>query len=278
MKKIIIVPIFLIVTLSVFSQNSSEIASLIKAAQDSMQNKKYKVAWRILDGCAAISDDTATIASLQSTLYKKAIDDGFEAYRQRQFDMAVMYYSDVAVDDTALVCGPYWVSNAKRMKLLNKVNGVVHMSALTTMLASAVNDTYLTSVDEYESLFKNTVNILCENMNKKGRKENAPFLHAVQDAVTMKWGYADQEQTILIPCEFDRIVSDFNYGLAVVVKDGIYGFLHESGLSTYNMSDKSTYQAGVEPIKGLIKDDMKITINNTTFEDFYKELQRKISY
>jgi len=170
MKKIIIVPIFLIVTLSVFSQNSSEIASLIKAAQDSMQNKKYKVAWRIFDGCAAISDDTATIASLQSTLYKKAIDDGFEAYRQRQFDMAVMYYSDVAVDDTALVYGPYWVSNAKRMKLLNKVNGVVHMSALTTMLASAVNDTYLTSVDEYESLFKNTVNILCENMNKKRQK------------------------------------------------------------------------------------------------------------
>ena len=277
MKKIIIVPIFLIVTLSVFSQNSSEIASLIKAAQDSMQNKKYKVAWRILDGCAAISDDTATIASLQSTLYKKAIDDGFEAYRQRQFDMAVMYYSDVAVDDTALVYGPYWVSNAKRMKTMAKIIGLVDLSTLTSGLAGAINSAKLTrkiSIDKYELLFKKIRDWRVDEKQKEGAKDGKPFLYAVKDAVTMKWGYADQEQTILIPCEFDRIVSDFNYGLAVVVKDGIYGFLHESGLSVYNMSDKSTISTGIEGLSIT----PSISINNTTYEEFYKDLQHKITY
>ncbi len=74
----------------------------------------------------------------------------------------------------------------------------------------------------------------------------------------MKFGYIDKSGKEVVPCIYSGYGLDFSEGLAVVQKDGIFGFVDKEGNSTFDIQSeevKNVVQAKIEEKEKLRKEE-----------------------
>ena len=202
---------------------------------------------------------------------------GYNCYMQQNFNDALIIYN--AID--SMMGGlkkPHWLDIAKEYTIEKKLVATVEI----TLLAGAFMETIgkarpikKMSVSTYADMMEKFLSIYLDQQceQRKDRIENVKaiypdsigFLKSFRDSTNGKWGFCDMNDVLLIPCEYDEILSNWNRGYTVVKKDGIYGFLHYSGKSIFNLT---------------LKEGDSVTINGQTYKtlvDPFRLIQERMS-
>lgn len=276
-----------------YSQNSKVVLGMLKNAKDSIAANRFESASRILDGAAVYGIYIDSIAYWRDVMKKKGIDLSYEKYKERSFDMSMKYIQDVYGNDSCFWGDYYWIDIAKEMCISKRVAAFYDLALkvkllgglvipekiskeqyiqkiLNTILEYKRSDNY---IRQYETMLKS---MKTNDIEIKESCLDASSLFAFQDEETKKWGYKDSHGIMLIPCEYDSIVTEFKLGTAIVQKDGIYGFLHVTGISTFNMTDSSSYDTTGGNNKTL--PEFKIGDKNISMKDYLENIQKRMTY
>ena len=263
--------LFILCSSYVHSQNKIVVLEMIKNARDSIAENRFESASRILDGASVYNIYADSIAYWRNEMIKKGIDLSYEKYKERLFDMSMKYFQDVMGNDTSEVVNYYWMTIAPKMCFTKRVGAAVDLSEKAQIIGHFVQQLKRRiSKEKYLMILKATLTL----EEKKGNDVNASFLLPSQDETTKKWGFKDSKGVLLIPYEYDEIISEFKYGIAIVKQNGIYGYLHVTGLSTFNMSEASSWNTvGNE---ALITPN--INVGGKTVKEFLEEIQNLVTY
>lgn len=195
---------------------------------------------------------------------------GYKCYMQQKFNDAITIYN--AID--SMMGGmekPYWVDIAKEYTIEKKLVATIEITSLAAAYMETIGkarprkimsgNTYADMVEKFLSIY---LDQQCEQRRERGANVKAiypdsiGFLKPFRDSTSGKWGFCDMHDVLLIPCEYDEILSNWDRGYTVVKKDGTYGFLHYSGKSIFNLTlnegdsvtiNGKTYNTLVGPFK-----------------------------
>lgn len=275
MKKLLLF-CFILCSSYAYSQNSKVVLGMLKNAKDSIAANRFESASRILDGAAVYGVYLDSISYWRNVMKRRGIEQSYEKYKERSFDMAMKYYQDVMGKDSNEVVNYYWMSIAPKMCLTKRIIASVILAQKGQLLGQFIRQHVKRKIskDEYVTILEAILKV--EEM--KGNNVDVSFLHAFQDETTQKWGFKDSHGIVLIPYDYDAIVSEFKAGLAIVKKDGIFGFLHLSGMSTFNMNDSSAWNTlgNDEHIKEHVAPTAKL--GDKTIKEYFEEIQKEVTY
>lgn len=264
--------LFILCSTFVHSQNRTIVLDMIKNARDSIVENRFGGASRILDGAAVYGIYSDSITYWKKEMKKKGINLSYEKYKERSFDLSMKYFQDVIGNDSSEMANYYWIDIASKMCFTKRVVGAVNLSLKGQLLGQFIQQHIKRKIskDKYLMIFDAILKV--EEM--KGNDVDASFLISSQDETTKKWGFKDPKGVVLIPYEYDEIISEFKSGIAIVKQDGIFGFLHLTGLSTFNMSNASSWNTvGNE---ALVTPNIKL--GDKTVKEFFEEIQNLVTY
>lgn len=257
-----------------YSQNSVIVLEMLKNAKDSIAANKFRSASRILDGATVYGVYNDSILYWRKELKRKGLALSYKKYKEQSFDMAINYLQDVIDNDSNEINNYYWMNISLKMSFSKRIIAAANLGNKVLLLEQFIQQKVRRkmSKDKYVKV----LNAILEA--DEWSNGDATFLQASQDKATQKWGFMDSHGIVLIPYDYDAIISDFKAGVAIVKLDGIYGLLHYTGISTFNMNDASAWDTIGKGIDngGTITPNMKI--DNKTVKDFLEEIQRKVTY
>ena len=245
---------------------------MLKNARDSIAANRFESAFRILDGAAVYGIYTDSIAYWRNEMKKKGIELSYEKYKERSFDLSMKFFEDVIGNDTNEVVNYYWMDIAPKMCFSERLVAATNLSLKSMLLGQFVQQQIKRKISKEKYLM--ILEAILKDEEMKGNDVNESFLLSSQDEKTKRWGYKDSKGVLLIPYEYDEIVSGFKSGIAIVKQNGIYGFLHYTGISTFNMSDASSWNT-VGNEKFLTPN---VTIGDKTVKEFFEEIQKLVTY
>lgn len=282
MKRTVFTLLLIINIMSIVAQTNKEVLNLIQVANDSIENGQIEGAKRILVGLSVYDSYTDTIQMLNKKMKEKSLSLAYEAYTQQEFDLAQNYY--YAVTDSS-GARPYWIDNASKMDYSKKIEGYVDLCKITYLLVSI-----LTKEKFKRKMFKKEYEEILAII-VKGIIRDTPIevidLIPFMDEITEKWGYKDSKGVVIIPAVYDLIISKGDCGISLVVKDGLYGYLHQSGVSVFDMNDElqltryTTYDGQLENIvskEDHIDPGLKIKGKKCSISEVYKYIQQTFVY
>lgn len=241
-KNVFIIVLFAVTTYSQAQNKNKVVLDMLQNAKDSIELNKYKGASGILDSALVYGVFTDSILYWRDIMREKGIAFSYELYKKRQFDSSLKYIRDVMADDVNTLDSYYWTKNAKNMSIIKRAVATVKLGSMVSTFSQYVaqNVRRKISKDTYIKILQ-----AVREVSKKGDdKVDTDFLYPYQDSLSNKWGFNDSHNILLIPCEYDEIVQPFETGIAIVKKNGIYGFLDASGISTFDnegITDNSIY-------------------------------------
>ena len=266
--------VFMLSTICLTAQTNKEVLNLIQIANDSIENGQIEGAKRILEGLSVYDSYTDTIQILNKKMAKKSLSLAYEAYTNRKFDLAQQYYYAVTDSDDVR---PYWIDNASKMDTGSKIVGSINLG-ITTDILSKLKQGLKKKIYKYQ--YEKLLIAIIEGLKKEQvlRTEatmTVDYLIPFQDPSSRKWGYQDTKGVVLIPAEYDSIKTDFIDGLCVLVKDGIYGYLHYSGFSVFKRDYVNTQFDGNNEIESSFNVDAKLGEGKEDMYKFYVNFQRQ---
>ena len=295
MKKLLLF-CFILCSSYAYSQNSKVVLGMLKNAKDSIAANRFESASRILDGAAVYGIYADSILYYRNKMKEKGIALSLEEYKKRHFDMSMKYIMDIYGNDSCYMGKYYWIEIAKEMCISKRVAAFFDLGLKVKLLGGLSipgkisKDKYIQNIlipileykvsEDYIRVYENMLKSISKNKIEIEIKEScldASLLFAFQDEETKKWGFRDSYGNMLIPCEYDTIVTDFKYGTAIVQKDDIYGFLHLTGISTFNMNDSSAFDTTTDG-NFITLPEFKIGGNNASIKDYLKNIQRRMTY
>lgn len=257
MKKLLFTISLLIVCSTIKSQNETScliIKKMISNADKMLMDNNYQGALNILRATINDTDlkNCDDIGDVESLIDSICFKYGYIEYQNNEFNNVLNIFNieedstffDVKISDTL----PYWVHISKKCSGFARIGAAVFLANISQYFWSyMLNHKFYSKIsqDQYIDILETTKNKIINDewLPKKTSLKGLfvdDFLYSTQDINTGKWGYMDKNGIIIIPCQFDRIAKNFSYGFAVVQKDGLYGYLHSSGLSIWSVVMKNS--------------------------------------